>query len=419
MEIIAASFLQKYSAIEILSSQWGVGIAAFVAALVATPIFRFIAYKAKIVDRPDDLLKPHKRPTAYLGGLGICTGLMAGLTTYLCFMPDSIDWQATRDALSNGQFDSLLKNPVWNLFAIMLASLLIMLVGLFDDIKDIKPKKKVLGQLAAAAILLIGGVGTYMVQVLTAPIGIHLPIWLVVILSAMGCLVLVVSTCNATNLLDGLDGLCGGVTAIISLGFLALAVWLASWGRFPGTDELRVGLCMAMAGAILGFLPYNIPPASIFMGDAGSMLLGFFVATMMALFCQEGNLRWLLAAIVIFALPIIDTSLAVVRRLRAGVSIFSGDRSHLYDQLVDRGMTVKQVVALFYVLAFASACMAVILAIELRTRYALIIYATLFLFTWTLLWILDMTNPSQKSSVVGHKKRKAVTIHKKPADDAA
>jgi UDP-GlcNAc:undecaprenyl-phosphate GlcNAc-1-phosphate transferase len=223
--------------------------------------------------------------------------------------------------------------------------------------------------------------------------------------------VLVISTCNATNLLDGLDGLCGGVTGIIAFGFLALALYLASWGRYHGTDELRIAVCLAMAGAVLGFLPYNIPPASIFMGDAGSMLLGFFVATMMALFCREGNVRWVLAAGMVFALPILDTGLAVLRRLRKGVSIFTGDRSHLYDQLVDRGMTVKQVVALFYALATVAAVVGVVCAVYLRIRYAVIIYGTLLIGSFGLLWHLGMVDPNSRgrqgpaedSDAPGHK----------------
>jgi UDP-GlcNAc:undecaprenyl-phosphate GlcNAc-1-phosphate transferase len=207
------------------------------------------------------------------------------------------------------------------------------------------------------------------------------------------CLLAVVGACNATNLLDGLDGLCGGVTGIIALGFLALSVWLATWVRYPDTEGLRIALCVAMVGAVLGFLPYNIPPASIFMGDAGSMLLGFFVATMMTLFCQEGNARWFLAACVIFALPILDTALAVVRRFLAGSSLFAGDRSHLYDQLVDRGMTVKQVVVLFYGLAVLADAMGVTVAICVQGRHAVILYGLVLAVIWLLFWKKGMIKP--------------------------
>jgi UDP-GlcNAc:undecaprenyl-phosphate GlcNAc-1-phosphate transferase len=205
----------------------------------------------------------------------------------------------------------------------------------------------------------------------------------------------VVCACNATNLLDGLDGLCGGVTGIIALGFLALAVWLAMWNNFPGSDQVRVVLCLAVAGAVLGFLPYNIPPASIFMGDAGSMMLGFFVATMMALFCLEGHIRWLFASCVIFALPILDTSLAVIRRLRSGKGVFVGDRSHLYDQLVDRGMSVKQVVGLFYLLSILAAVIGVTLSIVMRARHAIVVYLVLLVMVWTIFYKLGLVTPTE------------------------
>lgn len=204
-------------------------------------------------------------------------------------------------------------------------------------------------------------------------------------------------TCNATNLLDGLDGLCGGVMGIISVGFLCLAVWLAMFNNFPGTDEVRVVLCLAMAGAVLGFLPYNIPPASIFMGDAGSMLLGFFVGTMLVMFCQEGSARWFVGAWAIFALPTIDTGLAVVRRLVSGKSIFAGDRSHLYDQLVDRGMSVKQVVVLFYLLSTVTALLGVLCALYVRGRQAVMVYAILLVVTFLIFCKLGMVKPEART----------------------
>ena len=365
----------EYRASEVLRDRWWIGVLALGVSLVVTPIVRWLAYRTRIVDRPDDLLKPHARPVAYLGGLAMCTGLLAGLATYVTVMPDAAShWNAILSNLPALRVFELAGNPLWKLIAIAVASVLITVVGLLDDLYDIKPWQKLLGQSAAATILLLGGVGQRMAVVVFGPLGLSLPLWALVSISAVACVVLVICTCNATNLLDGLDGLCGGVTGIIAVGYLILAVWLAVWSNFPGTDELRVALCLAMAGAVVGFLPYNIPPASIFMGDAGSMLLGFFVATMMILFCKEGTTRWLLAAMGVYALPILDTGLAVVRRSLAGKSIFAGDRSHLYDQLVDRGMTVKQVVTLFYILAGGASIIAVLVAIFLRLRYAVVLY---------------------------------------------
>jgi len=390
-------------------------------ALVVTPIIRFIAYRLKLVDRPDDLLKPHGRPIAYLGGVAMCIGLLAGLAGYVFFaMPEAAGhWHSLKEALGGGRLGEILSNPLWNLLAVAVACVLITIVGLLDDIREITPKQKVYGQIAAAAVLLVGGVGNNMAKVVssiasgpfivfqsTPPQWLQTPpVWLLLPISAAMCIVLVIAVCNATNLLDGLDGLCSGVTGIIAAGFLALAVWLAMWGRFPGTDELRVSLCLAMAGAVFGFLPYNVPPASIFMGDAGSMLLGFFVATMMAMFCQEGNARWFLAACMVFALPILDTALAVVRRIRSGRSIFTGDRSHLYDQLVDRGMTVKQVVGLFYVLATVAAITGVLLAIFVQLRYAMALYLVGIVGAWIVFWKLGMITPPPRKPAVSDKQR--------------
>lgn len=384
----------EHTWLEVLQDQWWVGAVAFGVAIVATPLVRLIAYKTRLVDRPDDLLKPHGRPIAYLGGIAMYLGLLAGLAAYICLMPNiEARWSAIRQALPAGNFTKLMSNPLWNLLAIALSSAVITIVGLFDDIRRIKPRQKVYGQILAAGILLVGGIGNRMAIVILPHMPFATPLWLLSIISVVMCVILVIATCNATNFLDGLDGLCSGVTGIIALGFLALAVWLAMWGHAPFNSELRVGLCLAMAGAVLGFLPYNMPPASIFMGDSGSMLLGFFVATSIAMFCCEGNIRWVMAACGIFALPIIDTGLAVVRRVLRGRSIFAGDRSHLYDQLVDRGMTVKQVVVLFYILAALTAFFAVVLAITVRARYAAAIYAVLLVAISVILHKMGMVTP--------------------------
>ncbi len=385
--------------LEVLEPLWWIFLISFIVSLIATPICRWLAYRTRIVDRPDDLLKPHGRPIAYLGGVAMFFGMIAGLVAYSFYMPErSEHLQRLGQQFWGGQARELLLNPIWNVFAIAISSLTIMLVGLVDDIRCLSPRRKMIGQVLAAAILLGGGVGermSVMIFGLFEPLVV--PEVIIVATSALMCVLMVIGTCNAVNLIDGLDGLCGGVTGIITIGFLLLAAYLASWCH-PGRedfDTLRMGLCLAMVGAVLGFLPYNVPPASIFMGDAGSMLLGFFVATMMALFCKEGNPRWFLSACAVFTLPMLDTSLAVVRRLLAGKSIFAGDRSHLYDQLVDRGMTVKKVVVLFYILAAAFAALGLGLAL-VRVRYAILIYAVVLAVAWVLFLVLGMVRPPAK-----------------------
>jgi len=384
---------------QVLLDKWWIGVLALLVALIVTPIVRFIAYRFDVVDRPDAKLKPHARPVAYLGGLAICAGLLAGLAAFAAIMPDA---EAHRENLlahaRSMNLAELMNNPFWRLGAIAVSCLLITLVGLMDDLWSLKPWQKVLGQVTSGLVLVLGGVGQRMAAILFTGTPIMPPDWVLIPLSIAMCITIIVMASNASNLLDGLDGLCGGVTGIIALGFLALAVWLALWGHQPVLDELRVAVCLAMAGAVIGFLPYNIPPASIFMGDAGSMLLGFFVAVMMALFCQESNARWFIASWAVFALPVLDTALAVVRRLSAGMNIFAGDRSHLYDQLVDRGMTIKQVVGLFYLLAVIAAAIGVTTAVVMRTRGALILYLILLVAIWTVFYRLGMIAPKPKAS---------------------
>jgi len=389
--------MPKLSFIDVLQDVWWIAAVAFGVSLIATPIVRFIAYHTKVVDRPDDLLKPHTRPVAYMGGVAMCVGLLVGLACYAIVMLDvGLHWANIGRDITAMNLSALQANPLWQVFAIALACVVITLVGLLDDIVEIRPRKKVCGQVLAAAILLLGGMGHSVARPFFNHLSLPIPpVWILVPLSVMVCLVLVIAACNATNLLDGLDGLCGGVTGIVALGFLALAVYLAAYSHVGAIDPLRVGLCLAMAGAVLGFLPYNIPPASIFMGDAGSMLLGFFVAIMMMLFCAEGHARFFVAACVVFALPILDTALAVVRRVVSGKNIFAGDRSHLYDQLVDRGMTVKQVVGLFYVLAIAAAIIGVALA-RIRLRYAVIVYGVLLIIIWTIFYKKGMITPEDR-----------------------
>jgi UDP-GlcNAc:undecaprenyl-phosphate GlcNAc-1-phosphate transferase len=143
---------------------------------------------------------------------------------------------------------------------------------------------------------------------------------------------------------------------------------------------------MALFGAAMGFLPYNFNPASIFMGDAGSMLLGFVCATLMVMFSERpGMVKWFISSLLIFGLPIFDTSLAYTRRKINGKPVLQGDRSHFYDQLVDRGLTVRQAVIVCYGMAlfFVASGIGVIF---LRTRYAaavlLAIVVALALFAW-------------------------------------
>jgi UDP-GlcNAc:undecaprenyl-phosphate GlcNAc-1-phosphate transferase len=178
--------------------------------------------------------------------------------------------------------------------------------------------------------------------------------------------------------MDGLDGLCGGVTAIMAGGLLFLAVNMAVENTAGDRhwDALRVAMALALMGAVLGFVPFNFNPASIFMGDAGSMFLGYAGAVMIVSLAQVKS-QWFLGATVVFALPFMDTALALIRRWVNKRPFFSADRKHFHHQLVDRGLTVRQTVLVSYGLAIIFALLGVSV-VFMRVRYAVAVYLVFF-----------------------------------------
>ncbi|AVX19847.1 UDP-GlcNAc:undecaprenyl-phosphate GlcNAc-1-phosphate transferase [Carboxydocella sporoproducens DSM 16521] len=251
----------------------------------------------------------HARPIPRLGGLGIALGLFIG-------------WP-----LAVG-LDS-------RLAGLILSSLWLVLLGIIDDWRGMKAWHKLLGQLAAALILV--GYGFYS-QWAVNPFG---GLFYIDGLGAVFSILWVVGLINTINLTDGLDGLAGGITLFASL-FLALL--------FAGAGEWRAArLALVLAGAVLGFLFYNFHPARIFLGDTGSMLLGFTLAAI----TLEGmagalSLVRILVPVLILALPISDVLLAIIRRRANGQGVFVPDRGHLHHRLLDWGLSQRQAVLVLY-----------------------------------------------------------------------
>ncbi len=334
---------------------WPVLVLSFFFALAATWFCKKIAIKFGIVDRPDDLVKTHKEPIAYLGGIGMLIGLTVGILVGI-------------SCLRNEEFFSpALK---W-LLGIMAGAIIACLVGLADDIFDLTPSKKILGQVAAAIALLAVGIVPN-IQPLTDFFNWSLPHNLEIILQVLIVIFFVLGATNSLNLLDGLDGLCAGVTVIISVAMLLLSIHLTTWGFSEVGDPVRIIICLGLVGGVCGFLPFNRYPAKIFMGDAGSMFLGFIIAALMILFA-EGTPRWWMASIVVFGLPILDTAVALARRLLNHRPLFVSDRGHIYDQMLDRGIPLKKTVAISYVLAGLYAVVGLMMS-QIRTRYAAVVY---------------------------------------------
>ncbi len=347
---------------------WPVLVAAFVCALFATWCCKAIALKFHIVDKPDDRVKTHKKPVAYLGGVGVLAGFIVGTLCGIYLISDQ----------------NILPNVMRWLFGILAGATIACIVGLLDDLLDISPTNKMLGQTLSALILLFAGIRPDLSEIVkslhlemsdTTEIMIGIPIVIFFVLGAS----------NSLNLLDGLDGLCGGVTAIITVGMLTLAIRRSTF-TFSSEqgDMVRIIICLALVGGVCGFLPFNRHPAKIFMGDAGSMMLGFVSAAIMMLFARIVP-RWWVAAIVVFGLPILDTGVAILRRLINKRPLFVSDRGHIYDQMIDRGIPLNKTVSICYALAGLYAILGILTSM-IQTRYAFIVCAVIFIISFLIVW---------------------------------
>lgn len=332
-------------------------LAGFGVSLVATYGVRLLAMAMHWYDVPDAGLKTHSRPIPILGGVAMFAGwLVCGLMQ--------------RDALSAAR-------TVW--IALWVGGTIMALTGLIDDRIHLRPRTRLLLEALVAGVLAYAGIGRGLAFLAVDP-GSDAARWLtqsgvghaVTVLLLIGFLTY---TTNATNLIDGLDGLCAGVSAIIGAGFLILTAVLIERGIMPaGTGRILLALSAAQIGICLGFLCFNFNPASIFMGDSGSLLLGYNVAAILVLLGDAASLRWLVAGTVMFGFPILDTTLAIVRRWKNGRPLFIGDRSHLYDQLRDRGLSVRQTVMACYAIGVVFAGLGLLALTMISTAILIAVY---------------------------------------------
>jgi UDP-GlcNAc:undecaprenyl-phosphate/decaprenyl-phosphate GlcNAc-1-phosphate transferase len=268
-----------------------------------TPILRDAARNFGIVDRPDGKLKTHAEPVAYLGGLAVYISFVLALG----LMPTQFEHQA---------------------LALMLGGSVVLILGLIDDLKALTPAVKLLGQLLAAFVLLKSGVS------------IHLPI---PDLAAKLLTVLwVVTLTNAFNIIDVLDGLCAGTGAVCSAALFAIAVLNGAQGAAEGPWLPLFLACFA--GSLVGFLRYNFRPAQIYLGDAGSMLIGFFIGSIaIVLNYSDANPYTRVAPLFLLAAPLFDLGLVIVLRLRKGLSPFRGSPDHFAVRLKRHGWSTSRI----------------------------------------------------------------------------
>ncbi|MBR3623430.1 MAG: undecaprenyl/decaprenyl-phosphate alpha-N-acetylglucosaminyl 1-phosphate transferase [Selenomonadaceae bacterium] len=287
--------------------------------LIFTPMVIALAKKTNAMDEPD-ARKVHKEPVARIGGMAIFVSFM--LTTGMAFLFYDFSAEASYEILG-----------------LIAAGSFIFIVGIIDDYFNIPAKLKLLGQIVAALILTVGF--DVKIEFITDPFGDYL--FLEQFAIPLTCFWLVGLT-NTVNLIDGLDGLAAGVVIIAAFTIFLVA--------FEQNVFLIALLTSTIAGSALGFLYYNFNPAKIFMGDSGSMFLGFMLAGISIIGAVKSAATIaLIVPILALGLPIMDTAFAIIRRYRGGVPIFKPDRGHLHHRLLDLGFTQKQAVLLMYVIS--------------------------------------------------------------------
>ena len=297
---------------------WAFAVALIVSMLIM-PAVIFFAEKTGAMDAPN-ARKVHKKPIPRIGGLGIYAGFMAAIIFFAAHA--NLDSEMIRETVG-----------------LVLSGSLIVALGLVDDYKNLPAKLKLLGQIGAAAVLVLGF--DVRIDFVTDPFGDYIYLEWFAIPATMFWLV---GLTNTVNLIDGLDGLAAGVASIASFTILLIALE-------QGFILVAV-MTAALAGAAVGFLKYNFNPAEIFMGDTGSMFLGFMLAGISVTGAVK-SVATIALIVPIFALglPILDTTFAIVRRVRGGVPIFKPDKGHLHHRLLSVGFTQCQAVLLMYVIS--------------------------------------------------------------------
>ncbi|MDD2573837.1 MAG: MraY family glycosyltransferase [Bacillota bacterium] len=292
---------------------------AFVAALAisfaATPFIKKLAVRIGAIDVPKDDRRVHDKPIPRLGGLAIYIGFLAVVLTMVPYST--------------------------KVLGILAGATLIVILGVVDDIKPLPSKLKLLVQIVAAVILAASGVR---VEWVTNPFDSVDGMAYLSYFSYPITIFWVVGVTNTLNLIDGLDGLAAGIASIAALTLLAVSI-------MNGHTTVVI-YTAALAGAAIGFLPYNFNPAKIFMGDTGSTFLGFVLAAVSIEGAIKGAATLAIAIpILALGLPIFDTAFAIIRRAVNGKPIMEADKGHLHHRLLALGLSQKQVVFTLYAIS--------------------------------------------------------------------
>ncbi len=321
-----------------------ISVMAFTALLF--PVVRWISHHVGALDYPNER-KVHKKPMPLMGGLMMFLGFLFG---YMLFAPQNTQ-----------------------MLAILIAGFIVILTGLLDDIKPLKAREKLVGQLVAAIIIACYG---HILLTDISAFGFYFdfgiwayPLTVIFIIALMNCI----------NFIDGLDGLAAGISSIFFATIGVIAFLMHNIG------SLEITLTFIMLGACLGFLIFNFNPSKIFMGETGSMFLGFMIAVVCLVGFKAVTLTSLVVPMLILAIPILDTLFAIIRRIIKHKPIYQADKQHLHHQLLNKKFSQRTTVLIIYGVSVLFSLASVFYVLKDR-KFGTILYVVLvLLITWVVL----------------------------------
>jgi UDP-GlcNAc:undecaprenyl-phosphate GlcNAc-1-phosphate transferase len=296
--------------------------------LLLTPLARSVALRCGLVDAPDGHRKLHTKPIPVAGGFAVLAATVIAVLLFAAVDPDGVG--------------AALAGESTRLIGLLLAGLVICILGLVDDLGRLRGRHKLLGQTLAVGMVIASGIEVDKIQLFGQTLDLGL-------LAVPFTVFLLLGAINSLNLIDGMDGLLSSVGLIICVGMGAMAAVNERWAT--------ACIALALAGSLLGFLRYNFPPASIFLGDSGSMLVGLVVGVLAIQSSLKAPATAALAApTALLTVPIFDTFAAILRRTLTGRSIYTTDRGHLHHCLLRSGLSNRRALALVSAFCLITVC---------------------------------------------------------------
>lgn len=336
----------------------------FLSSVILTPVVKKIAVHIGAVDKPDNNRKVHHNLMPSMGGLAIFFSFLIG---YMIFAPKTTQ-----------------------MLSVLIGGFIIVMVGIIDDIKPLPVKYKLLGQIIAASIAVFYGNITFDDMKI---FGIQFEFGIFAYPLAIFFIIAII---NAINFADGLDGLAAGTSTIYFITIASIGYIMSKLG---GLDVI---LCLIMAGACLGFLVYNFAPATIFMGDTGSMFLGFIISIIALLGFKTATITSLIIPLLILFVPIFDTILAMGRRILKGKSIGTADKEHLHHQVLKGTNSTCKSVLIMYAINILFASVSIFYTLGDK-KISMLLYIILLILFAVLVFKTDILFEHTKSNK--HKKR--------------